>query len=171
MAGDLLLGTSPIEKGFDTSHFDCGVPSLNEYLTKFALQNQANRSARTFVALRGSRVVGYYSVVMAAAERETTPERVAKGLARHPVPLALVARLAVDKGEKGKGLGKALLKDACVRVLRAAEELGCRAVVVHAKDDQAKAFYENCGFIPSPTNPRHLYALVKDLEAATPGKR
>jgi hypothetical protein len=69
MAGDLLLGTSPIEKGFDTSHFDCGVPSLNEYLIKFALQNHANRSAKTFVALRGSKVVGYYSVAMAAAER------------------------------------------------------------------------------------------------------
>lgn len=126
-------------------------------LTKFALQNHANRSARTFVALRGPKVMGYYSVAMAAAEREATPERVPKGL-------------AVDKAEKGKGLWKALLKDACARVLRAAEELGCRAVVVHAKDDQAKSFYENCGFNPSPTNPRHLYALVKDLEAATPGK-
>jgi predicted N-acetyltransferase YhbS len=164
MSGDILLGTFPIEKAFDTSQFDCGVPALNEYLQKFALQNHSNRSARTFVALRGSQVVGYYSVAMAAAERDETPERVAKGLARHPVPLALIARLAVAKTEKGRGLGKALLKDACGRVLRAANELGCRAVVVHAKDDQAKAFYEKCGFIPSPTNQRHLFALIKDLE-------
>jgi GNAT superfamily N-acetyltransferase len=110
-------------------------------------------------------------VAMAAAEREATPERVAKGLARHPVPLALIARLAVDKAEKGHGLGKALLKDACARVLRAADELGFRAVVVHAKDDHAKAFYETCGFIPSPTNPLHLFTLIKDLEAASTAKR
>ena len=150
-----LLGTFPYRKGVRSSHFDCGVPALNEYLQRFALQNHTNRSARTFVALRGSKIVGYYSVAMAAAEREETPERVAKGLARHPVPLALIARLAVAKSEKGHGLGKGLLHDACGRVLRAAKELGCRAVVVHAKDDQAKAFYENSA---SP-HPRQIHDI------------
>jgi predicted N-acetyltransferase YhbS len=91
---------------------------------------------------------------------------VAKGLARHPVPLALIARLAVDQKEKGRGLGSALMKDAFLRVLRAANELGCRAVVVHAKDEQAKAFYEKCGFLPSPIEPLHLYRLIKDIELA-----
>ena len=166
MDSPLRSGTFPIVKSFDFSAFDCGVPALNDYLKKFALQNHANRSAKTFVALRENRVVGYYTLAMATAERDSTPERVAKGLARHPVPLALIARLAVDQSEKGCGLGRALLKDAFLRVLRAAAELGCRAVIVHAKDDVAKAFYEKCGFVPSPIEPLNLYLLIKDIEAA-----
>jgi predicted N-acetyltransferase YhbS len=165
---DSLLrpGTYPITKNVDSLTFDCGVPALNDYLKKFALQNHSNRSAKTFVALRENQVVGYYTLAMATAERDSTPDRVAKGLARHPVPLALIARLAVDQKEKGRGLGSALMKDAFLRVLRAANELGCRAVVVHAKDEQAKAFYEKCGFLPSPIEPLHLYRLIKDIELA-----
>lgn len=166
MDSPLRPGTYSISKSVDISDFDCGVPALNDYLKKFALQNDANRSAKTFVALRENKVVGYYTLAMATAERDATPERVAKGLARHPIPLALIARLAVDQSEKGRGLGRALIKDALHRVLRAADELGCRAVVVHAKDDQAKAFYEKLRFVPSPIEPLHLYLLIKDIELA-----
>lgn len=146
--------------------FDCGVPALNDYLKKFAFQNHANLSAKTFTALRGKTVVGYYSLTVASVERDEPPERVTKGLARHPVPLILIARLAVDEREKGQGLGKALMKDAFRRILKGTEDFGCRAVVVHAKDDQAGAFYEKGGFVSSPVIPLHLFMLIKDIRAA-----
>jgi GNAT superfamily N-acetyltransferase len=146
--------------------FDCGVPALNNYLKKFALENQRCQSARTYVAARADCVVGYYTLAAASARREETPTRVAKGLAAHPVPLILLARLAVEDGEKGKGLGKGLLKNALLRVVQAADIVGCRAVMVHAKDDTAKEFYERLGFEPSPTDPFRLFLLLKDIMAS-----
>src|SRR5438105_1194372 len=96
-----------------------------------------------------------------------SPARVAKGLARHPIPIILLARLAVDRGEQGKGLGAALLKDALLRAAQASDIIGCRAVLVHAKDQTAKAFYQRYGFEPSPVDDLHLYLLMKDLRAST----
>jgi GNAT superfamily N-acetyltransferase len=145
--------------------FDCGVVPLNEYLQKYSLQNQQNRSARTYVATRGTRVVGYYTLTAGSVNRSETPDRIAKGLANHPVPIILLARLAADQSEQGKGLGKALLKDALIRVAQAADLIGCRALLVHAKDESAKNFYLRFGFEPSPTNELHLFLLMKDLEA------
>jgi GNAT superfamily N-acetyltransferase len=154
-----------LEAGHDRSAFDCGSPPLNDYLRKYALQNHQNRSARTYVATRGARVVGYYTLAAGSVDRAETPDRVAKGLARHPVPIILLARLAIDLSEQGHGLGKGLLKDALLRVGQAADIIGCRALLVHAKDATAKAFYEKFGFIPSPTHELHLYLLVKDILA------
>jgi GNAT superfamily N-acetyltransferase len=153
----------PLDATHDVSAFDCGAAPLNDYLQRFALPNQQNRSARTYVATRGRRVVGYYTLAAASASREETPARVAKGLARHPVPLILLARLAVDRGEQGKGLGAGLLKDALLRVVQAADIVGCRAVLVHAKDEAAKAFYQRFNFEPSPIDELHLYLLTKDI--------
>src|SRR5207248_2943590 len=150
----------------DVSAFDCDVPALNNYLKKFAAEKQRNQSARTYVATRGDRVVGYYTLAAASARREETPARVAKGLAAHPVPVILLARLAVDNGEKGKGLGAGLLKDALLRAAAAAEIVGCRAVLVHAKDEAAQAFYQRFGFEPAPADPLRLYLLMKDLKAS-----
>ncbi len=164
----------PLEARHDLSAFDCGVPALNNYLKKFALQNQRSQSARTYVSTRGECVVGYYTLAAAAARREETPARVAKGLAAHPVPVILLARLAVDGSEKGKGLGTGLLKDALLRAIQAADIVGCRAVMVHAKDEVAKAFYQRFGFEPSPTDPFRLFLLMKDIKASlgiSPGKR
>lgn len=112
MSSEILGKTFPISKEFDASAFDCGVEALNDYLKKFALQNHSNLSAKTFVALRERKIAGYYSLAMASADRAEPPERVTKGLARHPVPMLLIARLAVDRMEKGQGLGKELMKDA-----------------------------------------------------------
>jgi predicted N-acetyltransferase YhbS len=148
------------------SAFDCAVPALNNYLKKFALPNQASQAARTYVACRGECVVGYYTLAAASARREETPARVAKGLAAHPVPVILLARLAVDTTEKGRGLGAGLLKDALLRAVRAADIVGCRAVMVHAKDEGAKAFYQRFGFEPSPTDPFRLFLLMKDIKAS-----
>jgi GNAT superfamily N-acetyltransferase len=155
-----------LDAGHDVSAFDCGVPALNDFLRKYALQNQQSQSARTYVATRGASVVGYYTLAAGSVRREETPARVAKGLAAHPVPVILLARLAVDRREKGQGLGTGLLKDALLRAIQAAGIVGCRAVMVHAKDDGAKAFYQHYGFTPSPTDPFRLFLLMKDIRAS-----
>jgi predicted N-acetyltransferase YhbS len=164
----------PLDASHDLSAFDCGVPALNSYLKKFALQNQRSQSARIYVATRGACVVGYYALAAASARREEAPARVVKGLAAHPVPVILLARLAVTSSEKGMGLGSGLLKDALLRAAAAADIVGCRAVMVHAKDEAAQAFYQRFGFEPSPTDPFRLYLLMKDIKAGlghSPGKR
>ena len=160
--------TNPVvlDARHDCSAFDCEVPALNTYLKRFALQNHRSQSARTYVATRGECVVGYYTLAAASARREETPTRVAKGLAAHPVPVILLARLAVDSGEKGKGLGSGLLKDALLRAAQAADIVGCRAVMVNAKDEGVKAFYQHFGFEPSPSDPFRLFLLMKDVKAA-----
>lgn len=163
--GPPLRSPAPLDATHDLAAFDCGVPALNEYLKKFALQNQRGQSARTCVAARGESGVGY-TLAAAAARREETPARVAKGLAAHPVPVILLARLAVDVREKGKGIGAGLLKDALLRVVQAADIVGCRAVMVHANDDAARAFYQRFGFEPSPADPFRLFLLLKDIKAS-----
>jgi len=156
----------PLEAHHDVSAFSCGVPALDNYLKKFALANQRSQSARTYVATRGDVVVGYYTLAAASARREETPARVAKGLAAHPVPVILLARLAVDVTQKGQGLGAGLLKDALLRTVQAADIVGCRAVMVHAKDEDASAFYRRFGFEPSPGDPLRLFLLMKDIKAS-----
>lgn len=160
-----LGSTQPLTKLHDVSGFDCGVPPLNDYLRKFALSNHLNRSARTYVATRDFRVVGYYTLANGSVSRDEAPTRVSQGLGRYPVPITLLARLAVDLSEKGKGLGKGLLKDAILRSLQAADLVGSRAIVTHAKDVAAKAFYAKYQFEPSPLNEFHLYLLMKDAKA------
>ena len=132
-----LHGPVPLEKDHEVSGFDCGVAPLNDFLRKHAWHNQQNRSARTYVVLRDNQVVGYYSLAAASVQHEEAAPRIAKGLAKHPIPVVLLARLAVDQTEKGKGLGTALLKDALLRSLQGADIIGCRAVLVHAKDQAA----------------------------------
>jgi predicted N-acetyltransferase YhbS len=156
----------PLAARHDVSSFDCGAPALNHYLKKFALQNQRSQAARTYVATRGETVAGYYTLAAASVRREEAPARVAKGLAAHPVPVILLARLAVDGSEKGKGVGAGLLKDALQRAVQAADIVGCRAVLVHAKDEAAKMFYERFGFESSPSDPFHLFLLLKDIRAS-----
>jgi GNAT superfamily N-acetyltransferase len=159
-----LTRPGPLEKGHDVSAFDCGVEPLNDYLRKYAFLNQQNRSARTYVTTRGGHVVGYYTLAAGSVSREEAPRRVAQGLGRYPVPVILLARLAVDAHEQGKGLGKALLKDAVFRALQASDVVGSRAILTHAKDEKARAFYTKFGFDPSPINEFHLYLLMKDIQ-------
>ena len=146
--------------------FDCGYEDLNRYISRFALNNQSAGSAQTYVAIADSQVVGYYSLAVGAVAHSQAPARVVKGLARHPVPVMLLARLAVDHNAKGSGLGAALLHDALARTLQAADIAGIRAMIVHAKDNGARRFYEHFNFDPSPTDPYHLYLLIKDLRKA-----
>lgn len=159
-----LSQVEPLNRTHDLTRFDCGThESLNLWLKKHALQNQANDSARTYVVHRANIVVGYYSIAAGSIARESASLRSARGLARHPVPIALLGRLAVHREEQGLGLGRALLKDALFRIERAADILGIRAVLVHAIDREARAFYERFDFEPCPDDELHLMLLMKDL--------
>ena len=159
----------PLTRKHECGQFDCGREPLNDYLKRFAWLNQQAGAARTYVATRGNRVVGYYTLAYGSVERERAPARVRKGLARHPIPVIVLARLAVDRRYQGQGLGKGLLKDALLRTLQAADIAGLRAVVVHAKDESAKRFYAKFGFEPSPIDEFHLMLLLKDLRKAVTG--
>ncbi len=163
MANDTLLAPALLTKSHEIAGFDCGKAPLNDFLIKYALQSQASGGARTYVMGRGSRVIGYYSLAPASVAPENAPGRVIKGQGRYPVPVILMARFAVDQSEQGKGLGKALLRDALRRALEGAEAIGGRAFLVHAKDEEARAFYQKFGMEESPTNPRHLFFLFKDI--------
>ncbi len=144
--------------------FDCGQAALNQFLQRYALVNQKANSAQTYVCCQGDMVAGFYSLAVGSVDPETAPPRVMKGLARHPVPVMILARLAVDKEHQGKKLGQALLKDALLRTAQAADIAGIRCLLVHAKDDAARQWYESWEFEPSPTDPYHLFLMLKDLK-------
>ncbi|HYJ85746.1 MAG TPA: GNAT family N-acetyltransferase [Pyrinomonadaceae bacterium] len=143
--------------------FDCGKAPLNDFLIKYALQNQASGGARTYVLTRGKRVIGYYSLAPASVLPADAPTRVMKGQGRYPVPVILMARFALDMKEQKKGYGRVLFRDALRRALAGAEAIGGRAFLVHSKDEEARAYYERFGMEASPTNPLHLFLLFKDV--------
>ena len=147
MSSGALDAPVPFKRIHKCDEFDCGSPQLNEYLTRFAWSDQQSGAARTYVTCRGRRVVGYYSLAFGSVEHEAAPPRVRQGLARHAIPIMLLARLAVDVAEQGQGIGKGLLKDALLRTLQAADIGGLRAVIVHAKDARAKVFCEKRGML------------------------
>lgn len=147
--------------------FDCGNKDLNRFLQQYALLNQHNGASKTYVGLADQTIIGYYSLAVGSVEYETAPARVIKGLAHYSVPVMLLARLAVDYHWQKQGIGAALLKDAMLRTLHAADIAGIRAFVVHAKDDVAKGFYEQFDFLPSPSDPLHLFILLKDIRKIT----
>ncbi|MDZ5647420.1 GNAT family N-acetyltransferase [Nitrospirillum sp. BR 11828] len=155
-----------IEK-LDRTHgvegFDCGREALNRFLIRHATQSQQAGASNTYLALKGDRVVGFYSLAVGEIAHAEAAERLTKGMARHPIPVMVLARLAVATDCQGQRLGSGLLKDAMTRTLRAADLAGIRALVVHAKDDEARSFYERYGFAPSPTDLYHLYILLKDV--------
>ena len=151
---------------FAVGDFDCGREELNRYLARYAWANQQAGAGQTYVGLVGETVVGYHTLAVGQVAREEAPQRLRQGLARHPVPIMLLARLAVDRRWQGRGIGKALLKDAMLRTLGAADIAGIRGLAVHAKDEQGRAFYERFDFAASPTDPMHLFILLKDVRRA-----
>ncbi len=144
-------------------NFTCGRDELDRFLIRYALSNQQANASQTYVGLHGAEALGFYSLVVGEIAFGDAPERLTKGLARHPVPIMLLARLAVSTSWQGRKIGSGLLKDAMRRTLQAADIGGIRAFAVHAKDIHAKRFYERFGFVPSPTDSLHLYRLIKDL--------
>lgn len=149
----------------DVDAFDCGNLALNQFLQRYALINQKANSAQTYVCCVEGAVVGFYSLVVGSVDLGAVPSRLSKGLARHPVPVMILARLAVDRAHQRKGLGQALLKDALLRTAQAADIAGIRALLVHAKDEVARQWYETWEFEPSPTDAYHLFLLLKDLKS------
>lgn len=146
----------------ETDEFDCGVVDLTDWLRRWAYANQRAGNASTFVAARGQRVVGYYALATGGVEKAGAPERVAKGGVPAQVPCLLLARLAVDVREQGSGLGRGLLVDALRRTVRVADEVGIRALLIHARDETARDFYLHHGeLVESPTDPLHLFLLLK----------
>jgi GNAT superfamily N-acetyltransferase len=141
--------------------FDCGEDSLNDFLRRFARQNDERGLGRSFVAVTPDdvRICGYYTLASGAVAFDTMPEK----LPRYPVPVAHLGRLAVDRTAQGRGLGAFLLVDALKRVLKTADQIGLYAVEVYALNAQAKAFYLKYGFQPLLDDPFHLYLSIKTV--------
>jgi GNAT superfamily N-acetyltransferase len=159
-----LSGVEPLGKQHKVDDFDCGKhESLNAWLKRLALVNQANDASKTYVVHRNHVVVGYYAIAAGSVRKQDATPRVAKGGQPDPIPISLLARLAVDKREQGKGLGKALLKDALFRIEQAADIIGIRAILVHAIDSDAREYYKKFDFEEFPVNDLHLMLLMKDL--------
>lgn len=162
----MVSSPEPLAKERDLSQFDCGKAPLTDWLKKYALQSQSSGQSRTMVICDPARVViGYYSFSVVSVEHaESTPERVKAGLARHPIPIFLLARLARDRKFRGQQLGERLLLHALRRAALLAAEVPLRAVVVDALDESAKQFYASFDFVPWPLDGLRMWIIMKDLQ-------
>jgi GNAT superfamily N-acetyltransferase len=161
----------PLDRSHERDEFACGKAPLDNFLRTLVSQYEKRRLGRTYVAVRPGekRVCGYYTLASGAVSFENLPEKASKKLPRHPVPVVLLARLAIDQTVQGQGLGGWLLANALRRCLSLAGQLGVHAVEVDAIDEQAKAFYEKYGFVALRDNPLHLYLPVTTIEDAFGG--
>lgn len=157
------LQIAPLARDHQLDGFDSGAEELDRWLRRFARVADASGTARTYVLAEADRVVGYYALTPGAVSRRDLPERHARGMPAHPIGVILLARLAVDRCRQGQGYGRALMADAAFRTLQAADLVGARAMLVHARDELAANFYERLGFVRSPTDSLHLIVLIKDL--------
>jgi GNAT superfamily N-acetyltransferase len=157
------LGIEKLQRTHAVEEFTCGQPELDRFLIRHALQAQQMNSSQTYVGLSDKTVIGFYTIVAGEVRHADAPERVVKGMPRHPIPLLILARLAVHSEWQGQGIGAGLLLDALGRTLQVADIVGVRSLAVHAKDDSAAAFYRHFGFVPSPTDARHLFLSIKDI--------
>lgn len=165
LSGDPFNTPEKLSPAHDTSQFQCGEPSLDDWLRKRALQNEESGASRTYVFCSGHRVLGYYALAVGAVAHSEAPGRIRRNMP-DPVPVMVIARLAVDQTLQGKAIGPALLRDAVLRILQAAEIAGMRAILVHAISERAKRFYEKWGFIPSPIDPMTLMITVAEARRA-----
>jgi GNAT superfamily N-acetyltransferase len=170
LIGEQARHVEKLRRDHAVEAFDCGREELNQYLLRYAWQNQQAGGSLTYVGIVGDAVIGFHTLAAGQVTYDDAPERLTKGLARHPVPIMLLARLAVDRRWQNQGVGKALLRDAMQRTLQAADIAGIRALAVHAKDEEAKRFYEHFDFAPSPSDPMHLFVLLKDVRRMVAGR-
>lgn len=161
----MLRAPEPFSPIHDTLGFDCGVASLNAWLARRAGANQISGASRTFVVCEGSKVVGYYALASSAVATAAATGRFRRNMP-DPIPVVVLARLAVSVHRHGEGLGRALFCDAAARVIHAAAAIGIRGMVVHALSDEVKAFYAHLGLDESPLDPMTLMVTVADLQAA-----
>ena len=154
----------PIKPTHDVEAFDCGNPTLNDWLKKRAKTSETSGASRTYVVCSENKVVGYYCLATGSVIRNDAPGKIRRNMPE-PIPVMVLGRLAVDINHQNKGIGKGLVKDAVMRTLQASEIAGIRAILVHALDEEAKKFYvERCGFTPSPVHPLTLMVLLADVK-------
>ena len=162
----MIIGPELLARHHSLDQFDCGKPALTDWLRRYARMNQSAGMTQTYVIHIDNRVIGYSSLCPGSIERKSVIPRILKGIAGHAdIPIILLARLAIDSNEHGKGLGAALLKDAFQRAINAAVAIAGRTIVVHAIDDEAVRFYERFDFQPSPNDDHTLMTLMKDVRA------
>ena len=159
-----LRPPEPLAEAHDCVDFYCGEASLDDWLKRRARANQVTGDSRTYVVCQGSRVVGYYALASGAITVENAPGRFRRNMP-NPIPVAVLARLAVDRAWQGRSIGRALFRDAAQRVAQAADAIGIRGIVVHAISEEAKNFYLALGFDTSPHEPRTLMVTLADVRA------
>jgi predicted N-acetyltransferase YhbS len=156
----MLQAPVPLSDTHILDDFDCGVASLNDWLKRRAVANQRNNASRTYVVTDEQKVIAYYCLSSGALALSDTPSPIKRNMP-DPVPVAILGRLGVDTTCKGRGLGTALLQDAVLRTMQAAEIVGIRGIVVHAISEEAKQFYQHYGFSSSPTQDMTLILSIK----------
>lgn len=161
-----LAAPCPLTARHDVAGFDCGDTSLNEWLRRRAGANQMSGASRTYVACDGGTIVGYYALAAGAVTAAQAPGAFRRNMPDPTIPIVLLGRLAVDHRFQGRGLGRALFRDAALRVMSAAETIGVRGLVVHALSDEARAFYLALGLTAAPLDPLTLLVTVAELRAA-----
>jgi GNAT superfamily N-acetyltransferase len=159
-----LSAPEPLASHHSVEHFHCGEPPLDEWLKRRALPNQASGASRTFVIQAQGRAIGYYALAAGSVARIDAPRTLRRNMP-DPVPVVVVERLAIDSRWQRRGLGAALLKDALLRCLAAAAGVGIAAVLVHALSEDARAFYQRAGFVPSPIHPLTLLLPIRAIDA------
>lgn len=157
-----LRGPEPLAAQHRLEGFDCGKAALNDWLLRHARQAQGSGSAKTFVVSDNERVAGYFSLTVGQVDTLEAPERMRKGMGQYPVPVVILARLAVSRQDQGHGIGFGMLRDAIRRTLLIAEQAGIRALLTHPIDEEAARFYSRFGFIASPLREQQLLLLLKD---------
>ncbi|WP_027156649.1 GNAT family N-acetyltransferase [Methylobacter luteus] len=159
-----LKPPSPITVDQKLTNFDSGELSLNEWLKKRALKNQATGASRCFVVCSGTVVIGYYSLSAGAISHEAAPKAMRRNMP-DPLPVILLGRLAVDKRYHNRGIGQALLRDALLRAINVSGDAGVFAILIHALTDQAKQFYLSRGFVESPIQPMTLMMTIETVRS------
>lgn len=157
-----LTVPAPINMVHITDNFDCGVSSLDQWLRRQALKNEASGASRTFVVCFGKEVVGYYALATGSVVRQEAPGKIKRKMPE-PIPVMVLGRLAVDRHWQGSGLGSSLLRDALFRTFNVSKQAGVRALLVHSLSEDAKAFYLRYGFLESPIDPMTLMLNLQDV--------
>jgi len=157
-----LSAPEPLAARHRLDGFDCCRQALNDWLLRHARQAQGSGSAKTFVVAQEDRVAGYISLTVGQVDTLQAPERIRQGMGQYPVPVVILARLAVSAKDQGQGIGYGLLQDAIRRTILIAEQAGIRAMLTHPIDEEAAQFYTRFGFIASPLREQQMLLLLKD---------
>lgn len=161
-----LAPPEPLADHHQVEGFSSGEPSLDDWLKRRARANQASGASRTYVACDAAKVIGYYALASGAVVAESAPGKFRRNMP-DPIPVVLLGRLAVDRAYQGRGVGRAMFRDAALRVAQAADAIGIRGIVVHAISEEARKFYVALGFDPFPREPMTLVVTLSDIRAST----